>query len=372
MRILYFTRDYTPHDHRFLAALARTEHQVAMLRLERRGLQREDRPVPAQIEQIPWRGGLHPARWQDVPGLVWELRRIIRDQQPQVIHAGSIQTAAFLTALTGFHPLVSMSWGSDLLRDVPRSRLSRWSAVFTLRRSSVLVGDCEAVRQKAVELGFPAERVVLFPWGVDLQEFSPAANLELRQRLGWEDAFVLLSLRAWEPLYGVDGLVRAFLAAAQKLPELRLFLLGSGSQAALLRQMVEHSGLQDRVYWGGQVTQANLPGFYRASDLYISASHSDGSSVSLLEALASALPVLLSDIPTNREWVTPGVQGWLFADGDWQALADAITNAANQRSQLAAKSQAARKLAEQRADWSKNFKELLRAYEMALQPGGMR
>jgi L-malate glycosyltransferase len=166
--------------------------------------------------------------------------------------------------------------------------------------------------------------------------------------------------------------VRAFLAAAQKLPELRLFLLGSGSQAALLRQMVEHSGFQERVYWGGQVSQANLPGFYRASDLYISASHSDGSSVSLMEALASALPVLLSDIPTNREWVTPGEQGWLFKDGDWQDLADAIAAAASQRSQLTTKAQAARKLAEQRADWSRNFKELLRAYAMALQPAGVR
>jgi glycosyltransferase involved in cell wall biosynthesis len=368
MRILYFTRDYTPHDYRFLAALARTEHHVSMLRLERRGAQREDRPVPAQIEQISWRGGLSPARWQDVPGLLFGLKRVIRKLHPQVIHAGSIQTAAFLTALAGFRPLVSMSWGSDLLTDAQRSRLSRWAAVFTLQRSSVLVGDCEAVRQKAMQLGFPARRIVLFPWGVDLQEFSPAPNVELRRRLGWEGAFVLLSLRAWEPLYGVDVLVRAFLSAAQELPDLRLFLLGTGSQAALLRQMVERSGMQERVYWGGQVTQSNLPGFYRASDLYISASHSDGSSVSLMEALACGLPVLLSDIPANREWVTPGEQGWLFSDGDWQALAAIIVTAARHRSQLAAKAEAARKLAEQRADWSKNFEKLLRAYEMALQP----
>jgi glycosyltransferase involved in cell wall biosynthesis len=130
--------------------------------------------------------------------------------------------------------------------------------------------------------------------------------------------------------------------------------------------------MQERVYWGGQVTQSNLPGFYRASDLYISASHSDGSSVSLMEALACGLPVLLSDIPANREWVTSGEQGWLFSDGDWQALAAIIVTAARHRSQLAAKAEAARKLAEQRADWSKNFEKLLRAYEMALQPEASR
>ncbi len=114
MRVLYFTRDYTPHDHRFLAALAETGEQVYSLRLERRGVQREDRPVPEGIEQVLWKGGLHPMRWQDGPALAQDLKRVLRMVKPDVVHAGSIQTAAFLTALTGFQPLVSMSWGSDL------------------------------------------------------------------------------------------------------------------------------------------------------------------------------------------------------------------------------------------------------------------
>jgi hypothetical protein len=57
VKILYFSRDYTPHDYRFLAALAATKHKVAYLRLERGGIQLEDRPLPAQIEIIPWSGG---------------------------------------------------------------------------------------------------------------------------------------------------------------------------------------------------------------------------------------------------------------------------------------------------------------------------
>jgi glycosyltransferase involved in cell wall biosynthesis len=270
-----------------------------------------------------------------------------------------------LTALSGYQPLVSMSWGSDLLRDAQRSRTWRWATTFTLCRTRILVGDCQAVRQKAVQFGFPAERIVTFPWGVDLGEFSPAAEPDFRRRLGWEDAFVLLSLRAWEPLYGVDGLVRAFIIAAQELPELRLFLLGAGSQAAHIHQLIAQSGLQDRVYFGGQVSYANLVRFYRASDLYLSASHSDGSSVSLMEALACGLPVLVSNIPTNREWITPGEQGELFPDGNVAALAEAILTAARQREKLALMGRASRVLAEQRANWQVNFQQLLHAYEMA-------
>ena len=62
MRILYFTRDYTTHDRRFLEALANTEHKVYYLRLERRGHQLEDRPLPPEIELIPWAGGQKPAQ----------------------------------------------------------------------------------------------------------------------------------------------------------------------------------------------------------------------------------------------------------------------------------------------------------------------
>jgi L-malate glycosyltransferase len=346
MRILYFTRDYTPHDHRFLSTLAKTGYQVYSLRLERRGVQREERSLPPEVEQIPWRGGQRPARRSDALALVTDLKRVLRQVKPDLVHAGSLQSAALVTALAGFRPLVSMSWGSDILVDADRSPAWRWATRFTLGRSAVLVGDCQAVRQKALQFGFPGERIVLFPWGVDLARFSPSGVGDLDLRCA--GTFTLLSLRSWEPIYGVDVVVKAFIEAAGQVPNLRLFLLGSGSQAAVLRQLVEHSGVQDRVIFGGQVGQAALPGYYRAADLYLSASHSDGSSVSLLEALACGLPALVSDIPGNREWVTPNHNGWLFPDGDAHALAEHICQAALQAGGLAEMRRAARAVAGRR------------------------
>ena len=335
MRVLYFTRDYTPHDHRFLSALAQTEHQVTMLRLERRGAQLEDRPLPSGIRQVPWRGGRKPARWQDGPTLWQDLKPVIREVRPDLIHAGPVQTSALLAAFSGFRPLVTMSWGSDLLRDAGRNPWLRWATRYTLARTAILVGDCEAVRQKAVQFGFDPEKVVLFPWGVDLAHFSRAgecrtsAASEFRARLGWQDAFVLLSLRSWEPIYGVDVVVRAFVQAAQDIPRLRLFLLGTGSQAAILRRILEEGDVLDRVHFGGQVSYDSLPLFYGAADLYLSASHSDGSSVSLMEALASGLPAVVSDIPGNREWISEGIQGWLFPDSEANPMASANSTASS-------------------------------------------
>ncbi len=115
----------------------------------------------------------------------------------------------------------------------------------------------------------------------------------------------------------------------------------------------------------GQINYTDLPRYYRSADLYISASHSDGTSISLLEAMACGCPVLVSDIPGNREWVQQGVNGWLFPDGDAWALEQAIFQAVEQRELLPEMGRAARRIAEQRADWNLNFAQLERAFEIA-------
>ncbi len=366
MRILYFSRDYTTHDHRFLSALAQTEHKVFYLRLEKRGHTLEDRPLPSEIEQVNWKGGQRPAKLRHGLSLLADLTRVIQRVQPDLIHAGPIQRSAFLVALSGFKPLISMSWGYDLIHDAQRSSFWRWATRFTLQRSAALVGDSEVIRQLAIQYGMLPEHIITFPWGVELERY----HVRTFERSN-VDTFTLLSTRGWEPIYGVDVIARAFARAARQLadnhgPKLHLVMLGNGSQASLLRRIFLEGGVQEQVLMPGQIGQAELPRYYQMADLYLSASHSDGASISLLEALACGLPALVSDIPGNREWVTLGETGWWFHDGDVDALAQAILDAVARHDQLPEMGRRARWLAELRADWKKNFLELEKAYQVAV------
>jgi len=124
----------------------------------------------------------------------------------------------------------------------------------------------------------------------------------------------------------------------------------------------------DRVHFGGQVGQRDLPRWYHMADIYISPSHVDGSSVSLLEALACGMPCLVSDIAGNKEWVEDGVNGWLFHDGDVDDLAENILHAIKNKTSFGRIGKAARQTAEERADWKKNFGKLLDAYEKVISP----
>jgi glycosyltransferase involved in cell wall biosynthesis len=233
----------------------------------------------------------------------------------------------------------------------------RWVTRYTLAHSAFFVSDANVSRGKAIAFGMDPQRTVIFPWGTDIEHFSPRVFKRSSAR-----TFTLFCSRTWEAIYGVDVLAKAFVKVAHVNPDVNLILLGGGSQGNHIRQILMNGGVMERVHFGGQVPQGDLPRWYHMADLYISPSHVDGSSVTLMEALASGLPCLVSDIPGNREWIEEGVNGWLFRDGDANDLAEKILNAIKNRKSFQKISEAARKTAEQKADWKKNFGKLLEVY----------
>jgi len=359
MRIIYFSLDYSPHDHRFLAALAETEHEVFYVRLQRGKRQVEDRPVPSKIEQALWAGGQGEFRWRDLPRLTFDFRQLTREIKPDLIHAGPIQTCALIAVLSGFHPILTMSWGFDLMEDVHRNWRMERITQYVLRNTQYFTSDANVTRDKAVHYGMNPDHTVVFPWGVDLQHFAPATD----HRSLITDHFTLFCNRSWEPRYGVDVLAKAFVKVARQNPDVELLLLNGGSQGQVIREILQRGGALERVSMPGQVSQRDLPRFYRMADLYISPSHVDGSSVSLMEALACGIPCLVSDILANKEWVTENENGWLFPDGNADALAAKILTVIAQREKLAEVGRAARRSAERRADWKKNFGTLMEVYQ---------
>jgi glycosyltransferase involved in cell wall biosynthesis len=361
MKIIYFSRAYTPHDYRFLSSLSKTKHGIFYLKLETHQRQTEDRPVPSNIQQILWAGGQREFRWSELPRLTFDFRRVVNEIKPDLIHAGPIQTCAFIAALSGFRPILTMSWGYDLVQDADRNPWMRWVTRYTLKRSTYFTSDAQFTRDKAVSFGMNPERTVIFPWGVDVEYFSRKTFKRSNVQ-----TFTLFCNRTWESIYGVDVLAKAFVKVAAKNPDVNLILLGGGSQGSRIRQILMNGGVLDRIHFGGQVRQNDLPRWYHMADIYISPSHVDGSSVSLMEALASGLPCLVSDIPGNREWIVEGQNGWLFRDGDADDLAEKISYAIKNRGSSKKMGESARKTAEQKADWRQNFGKLLEAYEQVL------
>ena len=349
MKILYLSRGYTLHDHRFLSAMVEGGHTPFFL---------PETNAKSETRSLP----------KGVTATSGNLEQAIREIKPSLIHAGPLHQASYAAAQTGFHPLVQMSWGSDILWQAKRNLLTRRRIRYSLEHADAVIGDCAAVKKAVMRFGVSGQKIVSFPWGIDLNRFKPGVNPELRAQLGWQNTFVILHLRSLELLYDPLTIARAFVGAARKNSALRLLMPGTGSLFDRVRAVFSKANLLDRVNMPGQISQAELPSFYHSADLYLSASLSDGSSVSLMEALASGLPVALTDIPSNSEWVSEGKQGWLFTARHDRALSELILQATE--SKLDDMRTAARQTAEEKADWSRNKLQLFRAYEIALEARG--
>lgn len=323
----------------------------------------ETRSLPPNITQVAWRSDNRTLSFEDYQGLKEEFSDAIARIQPDLIHAGPIQRVAFLPALIDFHPLLTMSWGFDLLEDAMRNE--SWNEVtrFVLQRSDWFTSDCQTTRDLAVEFGMDASRTTIFPWGVDLNLFNPNRRGMMRRQVGFEEDLLIVHTRSWEPRYGVDVALEGFWQAYQAAPNIRMFVLGGGSQENLVKGFVKEKGLEDRIIFCGYQQNEALAGYYQAADIYLSASHIDGSSVALMEAMACACPPLISDIPANLEWVADRVQGWVFHDGYAGELAQKLIHIARHRNEVMEKGLRARKKAEEKADWGKNIDILMQTYQ---------
>jgi glycosyltransferase involved in cell wall biosynthesis len=355
MRVLYVRNGITAHDRRFLDAIVNQGHVPIVVELGGGGA-------------APSGGDLRLARITAEPGA---LRAIALDNAVDIAHVGPIPTLGCVAAanLPPQLPLVVVSWGSDILRDCDDHAV-REQALRAIDRANAILVDCESVRQRILDWRPAIETpFCCFPWGIDLRRYSESYSEEaaaLREDLGWAGNVVFISTRSWEPAYGIDILLAAFALVAERDDEARLLLIGDGSLRPQILGEIARRGLARRVHIPGRIEESRLPLWYAAANLYVSSSPCDGTSVSLLEAMASRLPAIVHERFGNTEWIRPRQNGWLADCRDPLSLGAAMSDALQQRERWAAMGQANRARTIADADWAKRSLLLTDAYRMAI------
>jgi glycosyltransferase involved in cell wall biosynthesis len=365
VKVLYFSDNTSGHNQRFLEKLSQAGLEVWFLD-----------PTSQCIAEGWLPEGVHWVRpKQTLPrnsdpatfaGFLPEFQRLLGQIGPNLVHSGPIQSCGHLTALSRFHPWLLTSWGSDLLFHAQRDPEWKRATQVALSSADAFFCDCDAVRARAKQTAdIPDSRIVQFPWGIRKGLFGPVGALPSEAECEREPGtHVFISTRSWEPLYGINTLLEAFRQACGVDSSLRLLLLGNGSEAGRVREFVDVHGLSRVIRTLDPYVKEDMPKWFRAADTYVSCAQSDGTSVSLLEAMATGLPAVVTDIPSNREWVLDGRNGWLAAARSTGEFADRLLRAARlspkQRRLFSKRSQ---RMVEERADWDRNFPRLLEMYE---------
>ena len=248
--------------------------------------------------------------------------------RPDVVHVHDLlspSTIALLSRPAARAPIVakvlSTGPGGDLTRLLTKPFGQRRMRVMA-RAFSAFICLSDEVRAELRAHSVPEGRLRRIPNGVDADTFRPPAAGEReaeRARLGVDPIGPLaLYTGRFAPVKRLDLLIDA----AARLPDLRLVMVGEGSEETRLRELVASRGLEDRVQLLPLVDDpASL---YRAADAYVCASSTEGMSNSVLEAMASGLPVVAAGASGMAELVSPRTGALVEDVDDGAAFAAAL------------------------------------------------
>ena len=224
------------------------------------------------------------------------------ETQPIPILAGPLTTIT--RDLMGANTrIVGLSWGWDLQPEAIGEEFDADELAWVSDLDALIV-DSIVTEQVAINLGLDPARISNIPWGIDVDLFTPDGPKADLSRWGVEPGDrVILSLRSHTPIHRTADVIEAFARALPHDPSLFLIMGGDGPLLDANREIATRLGIDHRVRFVGTLPEHDLPGLLRAAEVYVSATEVDGTSVTLLQALACATPVIVSNIPGNLPWL---------------------------------------------------------------------
>lgn len=298
---------------------------------------------------------------------VRNLRRKIKEIAPDIVDAHTLNYYGWLGALSGFHPFVATAWGSDVLIAPAQSALLRILIKYSLRKADLITCSGENLKEEMIKLGADSEKVNLIYHGVDTRSFSPTQkDRTLRVKLNIFESPAIISVRNLKPIYDVESLVRAIPIVLGQIPEVKFIIAGDGEQRDHLEKLASSLGIAGSVRFTGWILHDELPKYLATANIYVSTSLSDSISVSLLEAMACELPVVVTDSGDNRNWIRDGENGFVVPVKSPDVLASKIMHLLQNENVMYRFAQANRQMIMEKANYEKEMAKMERLYKNLL------
>jgi rhamnosyl/mannosyltransferase len=252
--------------------------------------------------------------------------RLLRDLKPDLVHLHMPHPMGDVSYLLAAHgiPMV-ITYHSDVVRQAGLLRLYGPIMELVLRQARAILATSPQYKASSPWLRRHRARCRIVPLGIDQARFrepDPATarlTAELRQRYGPNLLHSHGVFRYYKGLHHLVDVMRL-------LPEAHLMLTGHGPEEAALRAQVDQHGLGARVFFPGAVSDTDLPAYFRAADVYVlpAVARSEAFGLSMVEAQASGLPCISTEVGTGTSYVNlHGLTGLVVTHADSAALAGA-------------------------------------------------
>ncbi len=291
---------------------------------------------------------------------ICRIRSLISEFRPHLVNAHMATGYGLLAALSCTSAKIAVSlWGPDILESPRKGPLHRAALRFVFRKAHLIQTDARVMdRILAEDFGVPRAKIFFMPYGLSrdllekpLTDFVPGPP--------WR----LISHRRLEPLYSPLVIVEALSVLRSYGHEFGITFASGGSLEENVRGELARRGITGEVT--GWLPDEDLRDLIACSHIFISASLSDSTPVSLLEAMAFGAFPVVSDLPAKSEWVVDGLNGFLFNPTDPSELANKLARCFSRPELMMRAREINKSLARERADWERDFDAFLEAVERA-------
>lgn len=341
MRILLCIAQYHPivggaerQAHALARGLIQRGHEVVVLTRWHKGWPRRE-----TVDGVPVRRGIRTVNFGPLYTLTYTsgVARALLEYRgwADVIHITNIYLEAFVAVATRrWHrlPVVLRPACAGYYGDLARlerfrvwpvypgpAKISVRKFVRLITRGDAFVVSSRELRAELMGAGFPADRILHIPNGVDPDRFRPASDAAgERAALNLPAGPLVIFAGRLDPQKGLDTLITAVEPLLRATPELRVLLLGDGPLRGDLEARIRHADLADRILLHGIV--ADVAAYLRSADVFVLPSVGEGMPNALLEAMATGLPCVASEIGGCRDVIDDGQTGLLVPPGDAGAL----------------------------------------------------
>ncbi|MFK8030980.1 MAG: TIGR03088 family PEP-CTERM/XrtA system glycosyltransferase [Gammaproteobacteria bacterium] len=298
-------------------------------------------------------------------GSYWRLWKLLRSRPVDIVHTRNFGTVdcGLIARLAGVKTLVHSEHGwdmSDLSGGNPKYiRLRRWLAPLATRWMAVSANIRDWLEHT---VGVRADKLEHIYNGVDAERFQPATDSR-------SDALRAGFVGRLEDVKNPQSMLRAMARLSDDQSLLRtveLTVIGSGSLLEPLQEQARKAGLENSVRFLGP--RKDVPELMQSFNVFVLSSYNEGISNTILEAMATGLPVIATDVGGNPELIVANKTGMLFSSDDDQALADCLKSYANDEQKRAAHGLAARQRIDERFTIAKMVEAYERFYLQSLKP----
>jgi glycosyltransferase involved in cell wall biosynthesis len=352
MRICFISLGTFTHIGPYLDYFKEAGHDVHFIALS----PSPERTVPTYNVGLGKKYSVSEGKWK-YPISMMRARRLIKKLKPDIVHAHYVTSAGLTAMVCGFHPTIVTVHGSDLTTRI-KSRIWRLLLKKIFGFSDCINTVSKDLQDMVLSLGFSTDKIETFTLGIDAGKFAFIPGRKISQ----SGVLKLICTRRLEPVFDHRTIILALALLKEKGLKFRMTIIGDGSLLDELKQQVKDADLDGSVDFLGRVRNDDLPEMLGRHDVYLSASLWDGASLSLLEAMATGLYPVVSDIKANSAWLRDNVDGLLHKVGDAEDLAKKILQLRENPQLLTNAAEGNRKRVVESGDRKTNMKHLESVY----------